>query len=205
MIQGGGHKEDMSQKPTDPPIANEAYNGLSNVRGTIAMARTSEPHSATSQFFINTVDNLYLDYKDSTSGSRWGYCVFGRVIEGMEVVDAIEGVETETVGSYQNVPKIPVIINDAVEITTALTVPLKQVQNDFITFTHTGSRLTATLHTGEKITLGLYTLAGKEVFQRSEIGPGRTTIPINRLAPGAYIFKVLAGGQPVQKGVCLNY
>jgi len=110
VIQGGGFDKDMKEKETHPPIKNEAENGLSNLRGTIAMARTSDPHSATSQFFINLVDNKGLDFKDKNSGRGWGYAVFGKVIEGMDVVDKIAKVETTTKGFYENVPKEPVII-----------------------------------------------------------------------------------------------
>ncbi len=91
MIQGGGMEPGMRQKPTKPPIRNEANNGLKNVRGTIAMARTNAPHSATSQFFINVVDNPFLDYPGRDG---WGYCVFGKVVEGMDVADKIKNVPT---------------------------------------------------------------------------------------------------------------
>ena len=111
MIQGGGMSADMKNKPTQPPIENEAANGLKNTRGTIAMARTAEIHSATSQFFINTVDNSFLDHR-STSPDKFGYCVFGKVTSGMDVVDKIEAAQTETKGMYQNVPTKPVLITD---------------------------------------------------------------------------------------------
>ncbi|UCE62451.1 MAG: peptidylprolyl isomerase [Phycisphaerales bacterium] len=114
VAQGGGHRVDMSQKDTHDPIVNEASNGLSNLRGTIAMARTSDPHSATSQFFINVVNNLFLDY---VSPSNQGYAVFGIVIEGMDVVDAIVAVETHSVmvgeDLYEDVPVVPIVINNA--------------------------------------------------------------------------------------------
>jgi cyclophilin family peptidyl-prolyl cis-trans isomerase len=109
MIQGGGFTPDMHQKPTFPPIKNEAGNGLKNVAGTIAMARTNVVGSATSQFFINTVDNPFLDHKDDTP-EGYGYCVFGKVISGMDVVYKIANVPTTTVGPFQNVPVKPVII-----------------------------------------------------------------------------------------------
>jgi len=112
MVQGGGLSADMKNKPTQSPIENEATNGLKNARGTIAMARTAEIHSATSQFFINTVDNSFLDHR-STSPDKFGYCVFGKVTSGMDVVDKIEGAQTETKGMYQNVPTKPVLITDA--------------------------------------------------------------------------------------------
>lgn len=111
MIQGGGFDVDMKQKSTNAPIPNEADNGLSNARGTIAMARTSDPHSATAQFFINVVDNTKLDFQNKTDG--WGYCVFGKVIEGMDVVDKIKVVPTGDKGFYQNVPQTPVVIEEA--------------------------------------------------------------------------------------------
>lgn len=112
MIQGGGFTEDMNQKNTDAPIKNEAGNGLSNLRGAIAMARTSVVDSATSQFFINTVDNFFLDHKDE-SPEGYGYCVFGKVIEGLEIVDLIRNVPTGTVGYFQDVPKEPATIISA--------------------------------------------------------------------------------------------
>lgn len=112
MIQGGGFDENMQQKPTLAPIENEANNGLKNKIGSIAMARTNDPHSATAQFFINTVDNDFLDFK-MPSGSGWGYCVFGEVIEGMEVISKIEKVQTTTKGFYDDVPVDIVLIEKA--------------------------------------------------------------------------------------------
>lgn len=109
MIQGGGFTKDMNEKKTDEPIKNEAGNGLSNLRGTIAMARTSVVDSATSQFFINTVDNLFLDHQDE-SPEGYGYCVFGKVIEGLEIAEQIQNVPTGTIGYFQDVPQDPVII-----------------------------------------------------------------------------------------------
>jgi peptidyl-prolyl cis-trans isomerase B (cyclophilin B) len=109
MIQGGGFDAKMRQKPTQASIANEADNGLRNERGTIAMARTSDPHSATSQFFINLKNNGFLDHVGKTA-QGWGYTVFGRVIEGLTVVDAIAQVPTGTSGPHSDVPKEPVII-----------------------------------------------------------------------------------------------
>lgn len=103
MIQGGGLTGEMKEKATHDPIQNEASNGLSNKRGTIAMARTSEIHSATSQFFINVVDNDFLDHRSPTS-SGYGYCVFGHVISGMDVVDKIKAAETSTKKGHQDVP-----------------------------------------------------------------------------------------------------
>ncbi len=112
MIQGGGMEPGMKQKETRDPIENEAANGLKNVRGSIAMARTNDPHSATAQFFINTVDNDFLDFR-APSGSGWGYCVFGQVVEGLEVVDKIRAVPTGSKGFHQDVPKEDVIIEKA--------------------------------------------------------------------------------------------
>ncbi|HET6429292.1 MAG TPA: peptidylprolyl isomerase [Phycisphaerae bacterium] len=109
MIQGGGFAADMKQKGTRPPIRNEAGNGLRNRRGTIAMARTNVVDSATSQFFINVADNGSLDHTDETPRG-FGYAVFGRVVEGMDVVDAIVGVPTATVGGHQDVPTEAVTI-----------------------------------------------------------------------------------------------
>lgn len=109
MIQGGGFTTDMKKKPTKAPIANEAENGLQNLTGTIAMARTPAPHSATSQFFINVKDNNFLNYRAKTS-RLWGYCVFGKVVEGMEVVRAIETVPTATKSGHANVPTKNVVI-----------------------------------------------------------------------------------------------
>ncbi len=103
MIQGGGMTADMKEKTTRAPIQNEASNGLSNKRGTLAMARTSDIHSATSQFFINVVDNDFLDFRSATP-SGYGYCVFAQVTDGLEVVDAIKGVETSTKKGHQDVP-----------------------------------------------------------------------------------------------------
>ena len=105
MIQGGGHLEDMSPKDQKlEPILNEANNGLKNDRGTIAMARTADPHSATSQFFINHVDNSFLNFRTDQVDEGWGYAVFGKVIEGIEVVDKIAAVQTTAVMGYQDVP-----------------------------------------------------------------------------------------------------
>ena len=99
MVQGGGFDQRFEKKPTRPPIKNEATNGLKNTRGTVAMARTSDPHSATAQFFVNVVDNAFLDHQ-APEGAGWGYCVFGRVIEGMDVVDAIRREPTGAVASF---------------------------------------------------------------------------------------------------------
>ena len=105
MIQGGGHLADMTPKDEKlAPIQNEANNGLKNDRGTIAMARTANPHSASSQFFINHADNDFLNFRNNQVDEGWGYAVFGQVIEGMEVVDKIADVETGSVGPYQDVP-----------------------------------------------------------------------------------------------------
>jgi len=110
MIQGGGLDEAMNAKPNRDPIINEANNGLKNLRGTIAMARTSDPNSATSQFFINHADNDFLNYSGPDNP---GYAVFGKTIEGLDVVDAIAGVETTRKGMYDDVPVDPVLIESA--------------------------------------------------------------------------------------------
>lgn len=115
MIQGGGMDANMMEKSTKAPIQNEANNRLSNKRGTIAMARTSDPHSASSQFFINIADNTFLDYRSKEMHGRevvqeWGYTVFGEVLEGMDVVDKIKVVATGNRGFHQDVPKEPVVI-----------------------------------------------------------------------------------------------
>src|SRR5512146_2259769 len=110
MIQGGGFEPGMKQKPTSAPVNNEAANGLKNDIYTIAMARTGDPHSATAQFFINTANNSFLDYPGQDG---WGYCVFGKVVEGKEVVDAIAKVQTGSSGFHQDVPKEDVIITKA--------------------------------------------------------------------------------------------
>lgn len=115
MVQGGGFAPGMSQKPTRAPVANEAGNGLKNKRYTVAMARTSDPHSATAQFFINVNDNEFLDYK-GPSPQGWGYCVFGKVIEGTDVVDLIEHVPTGRSGFHQDVPREDVVITRAEEL-----------------------------------------------------------------------------------------
>ncbi|MDO9243504.1 MAG: peptidylprolyl isomerase [Rhodocyclaceae bacterium] len=112
MIQGGGMGVGMKEKPTQAPIENEANNGLKNDRGTIAMARTSDPHSATAQFFINLADNDFLNHR-APSGQGWGYCVFGRVVDGMDVVDQIKGVKTGNKGFHQDVPVEDVVIEKA--------------------------------------------------------------------------------------------
>jgi peptidyl-prolyl cis-trans isomerase B (cyclophilin B) len=109
MIQGGGFEPGMNQKPTRASIKNEADNGLANDSGTIAMARTSDPNSATSQFFINAKDNDFLNYT-SSSPQGWGYCVFGKVVEGMDVVQKIEKVATGSKGMHQDVPTEDVVI-----------------------------------------------------------------------------------------------
>lgn len=126
MIQGGGMNGDLSQKTTNRPIQNEANTGLKNLIGTIAMARTSDPHSATSQFFINVANNDFLNFKSETP-QGWGYCAFGKVIDGMDVVEKISHVNTVNRGSHQDVPEVNVVIEStevvnspvAAEATTA--------------------------------------------------------------------------------------
>jgi peptidyl-prolyl cis-trans isomerase B (cyclophilin B) len=110
MVQGGGFESGMKQKPTREPVENEAKNGLKNTRGSVAMARTSDPHSASAQFFINLSDNSFLDYPGQDG---WGYCVFGKVVEGMDVVDKIKNVKTGRAGFHQDVPVEDVVITRA--------------------------------------------------------------------------------------------
>lgn len=112
MVQGGGFNPDMSEKSTRAPIKNEANNGLSNEVGTLAMARTPDPHSASAQFFINVKDNDFLNFQNETPNG-WGYCVFGKVTEGMDVVTAIVAVPTGNHGMHQDVPQDPIVIEKA--------------------------------------------------------------------------------------------
>ncbi len=115
MIQGGGWTKDLQHKRAHAPIRNEANNGLSNLRGTVAMARTADPNSAAAEFFINVVDNKRLDYiADANGPVSWGYAVFGKVVEGMDVVDKIKAVETGPQGPFvSDVPKTPIVIEKA--------------------------------------------------------------------------------------------
>jgi peptidyl-prolyl cis-trans isomerase B (cyclophilin B) len=115
MIQGGGFGKGMAQKTTRAPIENEAKNGLRNERGTIAMARTSDPHSATAQFFINVTDNDFLNFSAETP-SGWGYCVFGKVVDGMTVIDRIKGVPTGSKAGHKDVPLTDIVIEKVEEI-----------------------------------------------------------------------------------------
>src|SRR5690606_20015993 len=112
MVQGGGFEPGMKQKPTREPVQNEAGNGLKNEAYTLAMARTQDPHSATAQFFINVSDNDFLNHTAPTSNG-WGYCVFGRVTEGQDVVDSIKGVETGRKGMHQDVPVEDIVVHKA--------------------------------------------------------------------------------------------
>ena len=115
MIQGGGFEPGMNQKGTDAPIENEANNGLKNDKYTLAMARTGDPHSATAQFFINTVDNAFLNHSSPTA-QGWGYAVFGKVVKGQDVVDAIKAVRTTRKGFHDDVPFDAVVIDKAVAL-----------------------------------------------------------------------------------------
>jgi len=112
MIQGGGFSPGMQQKPTRAPVAHEGANGLKNAKYTVAMARTGDPHSATAQFFINVGDNAFLDFK-APGGNGWGYTVFGKVVEGTDVVDRIKDVPTGRSGHHENVPTADVVIKRA--------------------------------------------------------------------------------------------
>jgi len=110
MAQGGGYDEKYEKKPTKAAIQNEADNGLKNVRGTVAMARTGDPNSATAQFFVNVADNAFLDHADKTT-SGWGYCVFGKVTEGMDVIDKMVGAKTGSKGPFaKDAPNEPIVI-----------------------------------------------------------------------------------------------
>lgn len=115
MVQGGGFDVNMNHKDTFDPIENEADNGLKNDEYTVAMARTNDPHSATAQFFINVANNDFLNFK-SKNGNGWGYCVFGKVVKGQDVVDKIKGVPTRTRGFHDDVPTIPVVIEKVVKL-----------------------------------------------------------------------------------------
>lgn len=115
MVQGGGMLPGMEEKPTRAAIENEANNGLKNDRGTLAMARTMDPHSASSQFFINSVDNGFLNFRSETSDG-WGYCVFAKIVEGLDVVDKISAVKTGRMGFHDDVPTEEVIIEKAVVV-----------------------------------------------------------------------------------------
>ncbi len=115
MLQGGGFDATMKQKPTLPPIQNEANNGLKNKHYTLSMARTNDPHSATSQFFVNVTDNAFLDFK-AENASGWGYAVFGQVVAGMDVIDSIEKVRTGRKGMHDDVPLEDVLIVKATEV-----------------------------------------------------------------------------------------
>ena len=112
MIQAGGMDANMSEKPTNASVKNEANNGLSNLQGTIAMARMTDPHSASAQFFINTNDNAFLDFSAETDDG-WGYCVFGEVVEGIETVEKIEETSTTSRDGYQDVPAEAIVITQA--------------------------------------------------------------------------------------------
>lgn len=113
MVQGGGFDTDMAQKSTMEPIKNEANNGLKNLNGTVAMARTNDPHSATAQFFINVADNSFLDHTgENTQG--WGYAVFGKIVEGMDIVNQMKAVKTGSNGFHQDVPEEAIVIESAV-------------------------------------------------------------------------------------------
>ena len=117
VIHGGGFVPGMSQKPTYPPIQNEASNGLRNARGTIAMARTGDPHSATRQFFINVVDNDFLNFTAATD-SGWGYCVFGQIVDGLTTIDQIKGTPTTTRFGFKDVPVSDVMIPQITAVET---------------------------------------------------------------------------------------
>jgi cyclophilin family peptidyl-prolyl cis-trans isomerase len=122
MIQGGGFTKDMNEKATKPPVVNEADNGLKNDLGTLAMARTGDPNSATAQFFINTKDNAFLNFR-SKDVQGWGYCVFGRVVSGLPIVKAIEDEPTGNSGMFQDVPQTPVVMTKVTLVAAAAPKP----------------------------------------------------------------------------------
>ncbi len=190
MIQAGGHTADMHQRQTDPPIRNEAFNGLKNVRGAIAMARTSEPHTATSQFYINTVNNNHLNYKNSSSGQNWGYCVFGKVIDGMDVVDAIEKVETITMGGHQNVPARAIIITDVTELSTPLQFKSTPLSKPQIQVVYDNGRVS--IHTTLVGDCSFFSLAGKRVLLQKSLRGMHNQVSIEGLASGLYLFQLSA-------------
>ncbi|WP_054649926.1 peptidylprolyl isomerase [Salidesulfovibrio brasiliensis] len=115
MVQGGGFTPDMAQKPTKDPVENEADNGVKNEMYTVSMARTMEPHSATAQFFVNVADNSFLDFR-AKNPQGWGYCVFGKVVEGTDVIDKMRKAETGNFGFHENVPSESIVIEKAYEI-----------------------------------------------------------------------------------------
>lgn len=115
MVQGGGFTPDMAQKPTKDPVENEADNGVKNEMYTVSMARTMEPHSATAQFFVNVADNSFLDFR-AKNPQGWGYCVFGKVVDGTDVIDKMRKVETGNFGFHENVPAESIVIEKAYEI-----------------------------------------------------------------------------------------
>ncbi len=130
MIQGGGYTPELIGKPTRPAIMNEGPNGLKNTRGTIAMARTGDPHSATAQWFINVVDNTALDHVAPTDSRSWGYAVFGQVVEGMDVVDRIKSAPTRKEGMMENLPVEPIIIEKAELVVAAATAEEKPASGE---------------------------------------------------------------------------
>ncbi|MDX1571680.1 MAG: peptidylprolyl isomerase [Xanthomonadales bacterium] len=131
VIQGGGFTADYEKKPTRSPIENEADNGLRNERGTIAMARTADPHSGTSQFYINVTDNPALNHSGKTHSRAWGYAVFGKVISGMDVVDAIRSVPTGPGGPFRSdVPQTPITIESASRVDSLPTPPPEETEGD---------------------------------------------------------------------------
>ena len=128
MAQGGGYTADLQQKPTRASIQNEANNGLSNLRGTVAMARTNDPHSANSQFFINLVDNPRLDYVSDQSGATWGYAVFGKVVEGLDVVDKIRAIPTGGQGPFRSDVPTQAVVIERTEVIEAPAPPAAEAE-----------------------------------------------------------------------------
>lgn len=188
MIQAGGMTEDLQQKSTQSPITNEADNGLSNLRGTIAMGRTTSAHSATSHFFINTVNNTFLNHKNKSSGSNWGYCVFGEVVEGMDVVDAIENVQTTSQSGFQDVPATPVIITSAKPLEEE---PISNTSQKFTPeYTFQYNSNFATIVTDNSASLTLFSLQGRILKSNLLLKQGTNTLPLSSLPSGSYIYTI---------------
>lgn len=200
VIQGGGLTADMKEKPTTkPPIKNEAYNGLKNLYGTIAMARTSDPHSATSQFYINTKDNPGLNFKDSTANG-WGYCVFGKVIGGMSVVDSIDRVPTMSKNGHKDVPVNTITITKAVEVQTGINTNVKILPRPYVTFLKNNNSITAILQTQRSGCFEIFNAKGRTIFSYNDVKPGQTIIPIDHLSSGVYVYTVKSGAKRIASG-----
>lgn len=196
MIQAGGMTETLQQKSTYPPIKNEANNGLSNRRGTIAMGRTTAAHSANSHFFINTVNNTFLDHKDTTSGSRWGYCVFGEVIEGMEVVDAIEKVQTGSQSGMQDVPLSSVIIVSAKRVDKEAIVPSKN--EELLPLITSCNKSVITVYSKSASVISILSPQGRILKGNIVLHRGNNTITVSDLPSGVYLYNLVYASGAVE-------